>query len=147
MSDSSLAALVERFATAQACWFASTRPDGRAHLAPIWHVVHDDCIYVVTQANSVRAANIAVHPVVSLSVPDPMNALIIEGVARSAPEMKAEMETALQPLFLEKYDWDISTDAEYEWIIEVTPQKMMAWGEYGEGRWRRDADGTFVKVR
>lgn len=143
MSTSTLDAHFEQFSAAQACWFASTRSDGRAHLAPIWHVVYEDCIYVVTQASSIRSANIAVHPEVCLSLPDPMNALIIEGIARFAPELEA----ALHPLFQEKYAWNISTDADYDVIIGITPRKVMAWGDHGEGRWHLTSNGAFIKVR
>lgn len=123
--------LLTRFAVEECCWFASTRPDGRAHLAPIWHVWHEGCAYVVTQPTSVRAKNIAANPHVSLSWQDPVNPLIIEGTARPAPEMQDE----LRPLFQAKYDWDISTDADYSLILQITPTKFMAWGAYGEGRW------------
>src|SRR3954454_19248732 len=95
MDDPVSARLIEKFTNAEACWFSSTRPDGRAHLAPIWHVWHAGCIYEVTQSTSVRARNIAHQPAVSLSLPDPMNVLIVEGTARLAPEQRE----ALGPLF------------------------------------------------
>ena len=129
--DPDLARLFARFGAADCCWFASTRPDGRAHLAPIWHVVHDDRIYVVTQSNAVRTGNILQQPHVSLALPDPMNALVIEGAARLAPELRA----TLRPLFQAKFTWDIAADAEYDAVVQVTPRKVMAWGSHGEGRW------------
>lgn len=137
MADPILERLIEKFAQAEACWFASTRPDGRAHLAPIWHVWHEGRIYVVTQGSSVRAANIAKQPAVSLSLPDPMNVLIVEGTARPAPE---QVE-ALKPLFKAKYDWDYSKDNPYNLILEVAPRKILSWGADGEGRWHFDANG------
>lgn len=138
MDDPILAGLIEKFTQAQACWFSSTRPDGRAHLAPIWHVWHEGRIYVVTQAQSVRARNIAQQPAVSLSLPDPDNVLIVEGTARTA----SELAPVLAPVFKAKYDWDYSKDNPYNLIIEVTPRKIMAWGTDGEGRWFFDADGV-----
>ena len=129
--DPALARLFELFGAADCCWFASTRPDGRAHLAPIWHVVHAGRVYAVTQSSAVRAANISQQPHVSLALPDPMNVLVIEGVARPAPERREE----LRPLFQAKFNWDIATDADYDTVIEVTPRKVMAWGSHGEGKW------------
>ena len=131
LSSAEISALLARFGQAAACWFSSVRPDGRPHLAPIWHVVHEDRIYVVTQRKAVRAANISQQPHVSLALPDPMNVLVIEGVARPAPERRE----ALRPLFQAKFNWDIATDADYDTVIEVTPRKVMAWGSHGEGRW------------
>ena len=130
--DATLSVLLEKFAQADCCWFSSVRPDGRAHLAPIWHVWHAGRVYVVTRDKSVRARNVAHNPHVSVALPDPMNVFIIEGTA--APV--ADMDAALQPLFQAKYDWDISTDADYDLILAVTPVKLMAWGEHGEGRWQ-----------
>jgi general stress protein 26 len=137
MDDPILAKLIEKFTQAEACWFSSTRPDGRAHLAPIWHVWHEGRIYVVTQGNSVRAHNIAQQPAVSLSLPDPVNVMIVEGMARTA----SELAPVLAPVFKAKYDWDYSKDDPYNLIIEVTPRKIMAWGTDGEGRWHFDANG------
>ncbi len=130
--DSTLAALLEKFAAADCCWFASTRPNGRAHLAPIWHVWHAGAAYVVTKEGAVRTENIRHNPAVSLSLPDPLNVLVIEGVARFAPEM----EESLGPLFQAKYDWNIRTDVGYNTIIAIDPVKALAWGNHGEGRWQ-----------
>jgi general stress protein 26 len=133
--DPVLTALLERFAQAEACWFSSARLDGRPHLAPIWHIMHLGTIFVVTQRKSVRSANIRLNPAVSLALADTSNALIIEGMARPAGNHRSE----IQPHFLAKYDWDISTDGAYDDVIAVTPRKVIAWGSHGEGRWLLEA--------
>lgn len=130
--DPQLLAIVAHIASAESCWFSSVRPDGRAHLAPIWHVWHEEQVFVVTQSNSVRARNIAHNASVSLALPDPLNAVIVEGEAHLSPGAQA----ALQPLFLAKYNWDIVTDHEYDAIIAVIPHKIMAWGSHGDQRWK-----------
>lgn len=126
-----LRGLIDRFAQEPCCWLSSVRPDGRAHSAPIWHVWHQGRAYVVTRSNAVRAANIARNPSVVLTLPDPMNPLILEGWATQAESMRA----ALQPLFQTKYDWNIQTDAAYDVVIEITPTRLIAWGQSGEGKW------------
>ena len=123
--------LVAKFAEATTCWFSSVRTDGRAHLAPIWHIWHAGNIYVCTPSGSVRARNIIQNSHVGLSLPDPSDVLIIEGIATPAPEIEA----VLQPLFTEKYDWDISKDSDYDMILGISPTKIIAWGTHGEGRW------------
>jgi hypothetical protein len=129
--DPKLQAIIAHIAASECCWFSSVRPDGRAHIAPIWHVWQNGQVVVVTQSKSVRARNIAHNPSVSVAMPDPLNAVIVEGVAHFAPGA----QVAVQPLFLAKYDWDIGTDLEYDAIIAVTPHKIMAWGSYGDLRW------------
>ena len=138
--EKTVATLLAKFGDARACWYSSVRLDGRAHLAPIWHVWHAGKIYVVTRSTSVRARNLRGNPHVSLSLPDPMNVLIVEGTARTAPEA----EPALRPLFQTKYAWDISNDIEYDEIIEVTPVKIIAWGSHGDGRWLLDQETGVV---
>ena len=86
--DPTLVLLLAKFAAAECCWFGSVRPDGRAHLAPIWHVWHDRRAFVVTRSGAVRTNNVLANPSVSLALPDPMNVLIIEGWARFAPERR-----------------------------------------------------------
>ena len=126
-----LSRLLTFFGEAGGCWYASVRPDGRVHLAPIWQVWLAPFLYVVTQPTTVRARNLATNPSVSLSLADTDNAFIIEGVARFAPEMRDH----LQPLYHAKYGWDINADADYDAVIQIRPNKVLAWGTIGEGRW------------
>ncbi len=132
--DDILAGLLAKFAAAQACWYSSVRPDGRTHLAPIWHVWHENAAYVVTQPGTVRSRNLAANPSVSLALPDPMNVLIIEGEAAEAGHALPDV----RPIFQSKYNWDIATDAGYTVIICIAPTKLLAWGDHGQGRWRFD---------
>ena len=129
--DETLLSLVTRFAKEKCSWLSSSRPDGRAHSAPVWHVWYRGRIYVVTTSNAVKKVNILNNPSVVIAHPDPVDPTIIEGWGTFASGMRAQ----LQPLLLEKYDWDLYTDEEYDTIIEITPTKLMAWGKYGEGRW------------
>lgn len=130
-----LDSLLDKFAAADAVWFASVRADGRPHLAPIWHTWHLNAAWVVTQGQTVRAQNIALNSAVSLALTDPMNALILEGAATLAPEAVE----VIRPVFLSKYKWDIGTDPGYNHILRITPTKLMAWGDHGQGRWRFEA--------
>jgi general stress protein 26 len=112
----------------------TVRPDGRVHSAPIWHVWTNGCAYVVTTPKAVKVHNIRSNPNVVLTHPDPHSAIIIDGVAVFV-EDKIDL---LRPLFKVKYDWDIVTDEDYDTIIEIRPQKLLAWGEEGAGyrqRW------------
>ncbi|MEX1021431.1 MAG: pyridoxamine 5'-phosphate oxidase family protein [Litorilinea sp.] len=132
--DEILARLWQKLEAAPACWLSSVRPDGRAHTAPIWHVWHAHTIYVVTQAQSVRAHNIAHNPAVTVALPDPMNVFIVEGVAHPTPYAR----DALRPLFQNKYEWDIGSEKAYGLILGIAPRKALAWGDHGEGRWHFD---------
>lgn len=129
--DETLRALVQRFAESDCSWLSTVRPNSRAHSAPMWHVWLGGRVYLVTQPKAVKTTNIAENPSVVISHPDPLNPIIIEGWAIEAPHMW----DALQPIFQQKYDWDIVADAEYHTILEITPTRLLAWGNQGEGRW------------
>jgi len=135
--------LLEKLAQAEAIWYASVRPDGRPHLAPVWHVWHANAVWIVTKQDAVRARNLKSSCRVAISLQDPMNALILEGDASESPEAIAE----IRPLFQAKYSWDIATDSDYQVVICVTPTRLMAWGSHGDGRWRMGVDGWEAVVR
>ncbi|MFQ5794894.1 MAG: hypothetical protein ACE5JP_07580, partial [Candidatus Bipolaricaulia bacterium] len=88
-------------------------------------------VYVVTTSNAVKAANILEHPGVVIAHPDPLDPVIIEGWATPADVARPR----LRPLFKAKYGWDINSSPDYDVIIEITPTKLLAWGNHGEGRW------------
>lgn len=118
-----LQAIIEKFAASECSWLGTVRPSGKPHTAPIWHVWHGGRVYVVAQATAVKTRNIQANPFVTITHPDPMDVIIIEGEAR----LVAGMTAVLQPHFQQKYDWDIATDETYTAVIEITPTKLMAW--------------------
>ena len=130
-SLTTLESLLVRFAAAECSWISSARPDGRVHSVPVWHAWADGRVYVVTTGNAVKVRNIAANPQVVIALPDPIDPLIIEGVA----SLKQTVSPDIAVQFKAKYDWDPTTDTEYSALIEIEPSKVIAWGKYGEGRW------------
>jgi general stress protein 26 len=128
-----LRSLLDLLTACRFSWFSSVRPDGRPHSVPVWHVVHNGRMYVATKLRSVKAANVRANPNVSLAawLDVPEAGLIVEGQARLAPELRGRVS----PSFEQKYEWNIREDEEHDALIEVEPAKLIAWGEYGEGRW------------
>ena len=107
-------------------WIATTRPDGRPHLVPIWFVWHANKAWICTPRNSQKVRNLDTMPYISFSLEDGLKPVILEGtvVLHFDPPWPA----AIASLFAEKYDWDItSPDASDHMLIEVTPQRMISW--------------------
>ncbi len=129
--DPILHALVKRFAEASSSWLSCVQEDGRAHSSPVWHVWRRGRIYVLTTADAVKTTSISANPGVVLTHPDPINPVILEGWATRA----AMRRPLLRPLFRDKYAWDIDESPEYDTVFEIIPTKLMAWGDYGQGRW------------
>lgn len=101
-------------------WVATTRPDGRPHLTPIWFAVHDDKWYFVTTPNSIKARNLQHNPRVSLALEDGTTPYVVEGLARTV-----EPSPEVISLFKEKFDWDITTDSQYSAVFEVEVTKRL----------------------
>lgn len=129
-----LRAIVKRFAEADCSWLNTVRPSGSGkpeatspHTAPIWHVWYAGRVYVVTMATAVKTRNIRANPAVTITHPDPLNVIIIEGQAR---EVEGMVEV-LRSYFQQKYNWDIAADDEYRTVIEIRPTRLIAWGHEG----------------
>jgi hypothetical protein len=106
----------QRLEQARNVWIATVRPDGRPHLVPIWFVIDQDRWYVCVAPGSVKARNLHRNPHLALALEDGDKPYIIEGQAHpvSAPTPD------IIGKFKAKYDWDITTDAHYSQVFEVT---------------------------
>lgn len=115
-------ATTARLEREQNIWLASTRPTGRPHLVPLWFVWAGGCIYLCVGSASVKMRNLAANPAVSLALESGSAPVVIEGRAVSLTRPWPE-EVVLG--FLQKYDWTITTDAEYDTLVAVTPLRWL----------------------
>jgi PPOX class probable F420-dependent enzyme len=111
-----------RLQTEQNLWLATVRPDGSPHLVPIWFVWVTGKIYLCTGADSVKVRNLLQNPHVSIALEDGNHPIVIEGLAQPigvAPNPVIEA-------FEKKFDWNISTDGEYNQVVEIEPTRIRA---------------------
>ncbi len=130
-----LKAIESRLGREHNIWLATVRSDGRPHLVPLWFIWLDGVIYICTTADTQKYANMVYNQMVALALPDPSNVLIIEGEAHVADRETVEI---LADYFYHKYEWDFRYDEANYRLIEITPHKMLAWGD------GYDAEGTRV---
>ncbi len=116
--------MIDRLETQQNIWFCSVRPNGRPHLVPIWFVWHNDKLYVSTEPDSVKSRNVHRNPQVVLALEEGAHPVICEGKARLLEQPWPE---DLLAAFYKKYEWDLNTEAQYNRVIEVTPEKWLSW--------------------
>jgi PPOX class probable F420-dependent enzyme len=114
----------QKLETAHNIWLATVRPDGRPHLAPVWFAWCAGKLYICTEPASVKARNIQANARVVLALEDGDSPVICEGTA--AP-ISAPWPREVIDVYRLKYDWDISSDSQYAELIEVTPDKWLAW--------------------
>ncbi len=105
-------------------WIATVRADGRPHLTPVWFAWHDEKLYACIEAGSIKARNIGHNPRVSLALEDGSQPVIGEGTVTVVSPPWPEPVVAI---FQAKYDWDITTDGQYDTLMEITPVKWLVW--------------------
>jgi PPOX class probable F420-dependent enzyme len=113
-----------RLNSSQNIWLASVRPDGRPHLAPVWYAWLAGNLYVCIEPTSIKGQNIAYNPRVALSLEEGLHPIILEGVAAPVPEPWPE---EVLSIFLKKYEWDLMVEARYTQLLEIVPEKCLAW--------------------
>ena len=109
---------MSRLDEAPILWFATVRPDGRPHLTPIWFVAVDDALWLCTEADAVKARNVATHANVSVAIGD--GSLPTLGGEGTAFVHGRPFPDAVVRAFVEKFDWDISASNEgYDALVEI----------------------------
>jgi hypothetical protein len=115
----------ERLDTEAVLWLATTRPDGRPHLSPIWFCWVADRFWICTNSDAVKARNVIANPNVSVALGSGTAPTVAEGTAvvhwRPYPEQA-------RAAFVAKFDWDIGSpdeDGPYDALIEIEPVKWL----------------------
>lgn len=114
----------ERLAGARGYWLATTRPDGRPHMAVVWGVWLDDDFLFSTAANSRKARNLAVNPACVVCPEGAGEAVTVEGVAVRV--IDAAALSAFADAYAAKYQEDASTSD--PWVVfQVRPSVVFAF--------------------
>lgn len=109
-----------RLQTEPNIWLATVRPDGTPHLVPIWFVWVAARVYICTASDSVKVRNLLANPRVAAALEDGAKPVVIEGLAHAIGSVPRSVVEA----FRRKYDWNITTDSEYNQVVEIEPQKI-----------------------
>src|SRR5215475_5644391 len=80
ISNERRAIVRQRMQTERNIWMATTRPDGRPHVAPLWFIWHEDRAYVMT--GGVKLANVRHNGVAALNTEDGESVVIVEGTTQ-----------------------------------------------------------------
>ncbi len=88
---------VAKLTDARNYWVATTRPDGRPHVVPVWGLWMDGAFYFGTEAESRKGRNLATNPHIVVHLESGDDAVIIEGQAQRVLD-QAEWERVLAAL-------------------------------------------------
>jgi hypothetical protein len=103
----------ERLVNCRNYFVATTRPDGRPHVMPVWgNWIHDMFVFS-TAITSVKSKNLLANPNCVVTIEDGHESVIVEGVAKI-------VEMADVPDFIaaykDKYGYELDPDK--KWAIE-----------------------------
>jgi PPOX class probable F420-dependent enzyme len=96
---------VERLLVSHNYMVATTRPDGRPHVMPVWGLWIGNAFYFSTGRKSRKARNLDANPNCVVSTDRADEAVIVEGVAEEIID-RASLEQFYKA-YKEKYDWDL----------------------------------------
>ena len=117
----------ERLRASHNYWLATTRPDGRPHLVPVWGVWLDERFWFSSYAG-VKLRNIEENPAVVLTTETPREVVILDGTAEVVAE--DALPARYVEAFAAKYgpDWSgVGDDAAL--LVRVSPSVVRAWHE------------------
>jgi nitroimidazol reductase NimA-like FMN-containing flavoprotein (pyridoxamine 5'-phosphate oxidase superfamily) len=127
---------VEHLANARNYWLATTRPDGRAHMTPVWGIWLENTFYFSAAAQSRKIKNLENDRRCVVSPERGDEAVMVEGVAEKVTNLAVIQRFA--ELYSLKYQWP--TRAGADGILDdagnagpvyaVHPQVVLAWGEF-----------------
>jgi hypothetical protein len=122
-----LPALAERLRELQTLWLATTRPDGRPHVTPIWFVFVDGRFWVCTTPTAAKARHLAANPSVSVALGTGAAPIVAEG--RAVLHRGGPFPPAVVAAFVEKFEWDIDHDDEgYTVLVEMPVARWLMGG-------------------
>ena len=96
---------LERLSVSHNYLVATTRPDGRPHVMPVWGLWLDGAFYFSTGRQSRKARNLGANPYCVVSTERADEAVIVEGVAQEITD-RAQLRPFYEA-YKPKYDWDL----------------------------------------
>ncbi|MEA2218727.1 MAG: hypothetical protein QOJ35_1353 [Solirubrobacteraceae bacterium] len=98
----------ERLATSRNYWLATTWPDGRPHVMPVWGVWDGSSLWFSTGLRSRKLRNLAAEPRCVVTTQDAASPVVVEGVAELTRDPR-DIERFVA-LLNAKYDTDYGAD-------------------------------------
>jgi PPOX class probable F420-dependent enzyme len=131
----------ERLNSARNYWLATTRPDGRPHVMPVWGVWDSMALWFSSSLGSRKIANLRRDPRCVMTTEDAIDPVVIEGVASivTEPDGIAWFLDALNAKYGTDYGMDL-LDPTANATVRVEPET--AFGLLGRDfagsptRWR-----------
>lgn len=108
------------------CYIATSRPDGRPHVMPIWFIYHEGKIWFETDTTTVKFKNIQ-HNNRVMVVFGGKSTYIVEGSVKWCKEN--ELPFPIRKMYWDKYGKDMNDSyiTEKTLLFELIPKKEQSW--------------------
>jgi PPOX class probable F420-dependent enzyme len=135
VTDRRYAHVTERLRSDLMMWLSSVRPDGRAHLVPVWFLWQDDVIYIFSKPDQ-KIRNLSQNTSAMVGIDDTKGGEDPIMLAGNVQLLKhPDLPPGIQDAYAEKYrermqeskwtmDWYIG---EYSEVIRFTPSKVFVF--------------------
>jgi hypothetical protein len=127
---------VERLERAENYWLATTRPDGRPHVTPVWGVWVDGALYFDGIPTARWARNLAANPALAAHLESGDAVVVIEGTAEDLVT-EADLGASIVAAWQAKYGRLLPRPAT-SGILRLRPRAARAWSRFPDDatRWR-----------
>ena len=98
----------ERLIASHDYWVATVWPDGRPHVMPVWGIWYDESVWFSSSVQSRKARNLRADPRCVVTADNPIEPVVLEGVAEVIRELAAIQE--LVSRLNDKYSSDITLE-------------------------------------
>jgi hypothetical protein len=117
----------ERLARARNYWVATTRPDGRPHVVPVWGLWLDDAFYFSTDPTSRKARNLTACPEVVVHLESGDDVVACEGAVERVPG--AQLPAGFVNAYEAKYGFRLDVSDPAFAFYRLRPRIVYAWLE------------------
>jgi len=125
----------DQLARARNYWLATTRPDGRPHVTPVWGAWVDQAFYFDGIFTAHWAKNLATNPAVAIHLESGVNVVILEGTVEDmVPD--ADLAARIVEIYAAKYVSPLPQAA--RGMYRLRPHSVRAWRSWPHDatRWR-----------
>lgn len=131
---------LERLESARSYWLATTRPNGRPHVTPLWGAWVDGALYLDGLPTTQWARNLAKNPFASVHLESGEDVVILEGIVDDL-KTSAELGARIIQAWDSKYG-RLHPDPAGSGVFRFRPQTGRGWSTSAltdGARWRFDA--------
>ncbi|MDO8532805.1 MAG: pyridoxamine 5'-phosphate oxidase family protein [Dehalococcoidia bacterium] len=120
-------ALCDRLTSERNYWVATTRPDGRPHVMPVWGIWLDGMFYFSTDAASRKGRNLANNPHASVHLESGDDVVILEGRVEEVTD--PALLNRFADMYEAKYQFRPDVNAAASKVYGLRPKIAFAWKE------------------